>query len=139
MGFGWRRAVWLHARFTILLVGIGGLVLLIGSAPTRNLGGSSGIRAMWLACGLTVLASAVAALPVTLAAIRPRKEQLVTVLMGSMALRLALVVVLAVAAVLAGSVERKPFLLWIAFSYLALLPLDTWYALQFPKQFKTDS
>lgn len=139
MGLGWRHAVWLHARFTLLLVGNGGLILLIGAAPTRHLGGSSGIRAMWLACGLTVLASTVGALPVTLARRSPRKEQLVTVLMGSMALRLCLVVVLAVATVLAGSIERKPFLLWIALSYLALLPLDTWYALQFPKQFETDS
>ena len=94
---------------------------------------------MWLACGLTVLASAVGALPVTLARLRPKKEQLVTVLFGSMALRLFLLVALAAATALAGAVEPKPFLLWIALSYLALLPLDTWYTLQVPKHFDTDA
>ena len=94
---------------------------------------------MWLGCGLTVLASSVGALPVTLGRLRPQKEHLVSVVFGSMALRLFLLVALAAATLFAGAVAPKPFLLWIALSYLALLPLDTWYALQFPKQLDPDS
>lgn len=90
---------------------------------------------MWVACGLTVVASTIAALPITFAAVRPRREQLVTVLLGSMLLRMGLVVVLALAVLLVADLERKPLLLWVAISYLGLLPLDTWFALQHPKRF----
>lgn len=135
MGSGWRSAVRLHVRFTLLLVGLAAALALIGYAPTVNLGGPLGIRAMWVACGLTALASSLAALPVTLARLRPDRTKLVAVQLGSLALRMALVVLLAGAVLLSGAVDRKPFLLWVAISYLVLLPLDVWYALEHSKQF----
>lgn len=83
---------------------------------------------MWMAAGVNVLASSVAALPITIARIHPRRERVVSVLMGSLALRVALVVVLGGAVLLTGELARRPFLLWVAVIYLALLPVDTLYA-----------
>jgi hypothetical protein len=52
-----------------------------------------------------------------------------------MALRMAATVLLALAVVLAGEVDEKPFLLWVAIGYLLLLPIDTLYALTHSKSF----
>lgn len=134
-GSGWGRAVWLHLRFTGLLIGVAAAIVLIGYAATIERGGREGIRAMWLAVGVNVLASTLAALPITIARIRPRRERLIAVLMGSLALRLALVAVLATAVVLTGRLDRRPFLLWVALAYLALLPVDTLYARRHTRDF----
>lgn len=134
-GVGWRQAVGLHVRFAIVLVGVAALLGLIGRLPTSRLGGSSGVEAMWLALAVDIVASALAGLPITFARVHPRKEQLVAVSLGSMALRMALVVVLALAVVLAGEMHRKAFLIWVALGYLALLPVDILYALKHSKSF----
>ncbi len=134
-GSGWGRAVWLHLRFTGLLIGVAAAIVLIGYAATIERGGREGIRAMWPAVGVNVLASTLAALPITIARIRPRRERLIAVLMGSLALRLALVAVLATAVVLTGRLDRRPFLLWVALAYLALLPVDTLYARRHTRDF----
>jgi hypothetical protein len=90
---------------------------------------------MWIAMGVNVLASSVAALPITIARIRPRRERLVTVLMGSLALRMALVAALAAGILLTGELDRRPLLLWVAMGYLALLPVDTLYAQRHARSF----
>jgi hypothetical protein len=90
---------------------------------------------MWMALALDVVASSLAGLPITFARIHPHKDQLVAVSMGSMALRMAATVLLALAVVLAGEVDEKPFLLWVAIGYLLLLPIDTLYALTHSKSF----
>jgi hypothetical protein len=90
---------------------------------------------MWMALAIDVVASSLAGLPITFARVHPRKEQLISVSLGSMALRMALVVLLALALVLAGTVHEKAFLLWVAIGYLVLLPIDTHYALRHSKSF----
>ena len=47
----------------------------------------------------------------------------------AMVVRLAVVVVLGVAAVLSGVLARQPLLLWIAIAFVALLPLEVRLAL----------
>ena len=47
-----------------------------------------------------------------------------------MAVRFAVVIVLGTAAALSGEVERMSLLLWIAISYVALLAVDTRYAVK---------
>jgi hypothetical protein len=46
-----------------------------------------------------------------------------------MAVRFAAALALALAGALSGRFERGPFLLWVAISYMALLTVDTRYAL----------
>lgn len=134
-GVGWRQAVGLHLRFTVVLVGAAALLGLIGRLPTARLGGSSGVEAMWAALAIDAVASSLAGLPITFARVHPRKEQLIAVSLGSMALRMGLVVLLALSVILAGELHEKAFLLWVAVGYLALLPMDTLYALRHAKSF----
>lgn len=130
-----RQAAGLHARLTILLVGIAGAMALLGFVPTRRFGGEEAIQAMWAALGVTVVTSSLAALPVTVARIRPRRENLINVLLGSLVLRMALVVLLGAATVLSGVFAVKPLLLWIGISYLVLLRVDTLYAARYARSF----
>jgi hypothetical protein len=48
----------------------------------------------------------------------------------AMAVRLAVVIVLGLAAALSGEVARSPLLLWLAITYLALLPLEVKLAIE---------
>lgn len=130
-----RHAAGLHARLTILLVGVAGAMALLGYFPTLRFGGEAGVQAMWAALGVTVVTSSLAALPVTVARIRPRRETLVNVLLGSLVLRMALVVLLGASTVLSGFFDAKPLLLWIGISYLILLPIDTLYAARYARSF----
>ncbi|MGH9465249.1 MAG: hypothetical protein ACRD0X_06345 [Thermoanaerobaculia bacterium] len=134
-GRGWWQGVWLHLRFTGLLIGVAAALAVVGYLPTHRRGGAQAIQAMWQAVGLNVVASSLAALPITIARIRPRRESLITVLMGSLALRMVLVAALAVVALLAGQPAERPFLLWVAVGYLVLLPLDTLYAQRHARNF----
>ena len=85
---------------------------------------------MLLACGVSFVGSAVGALPIATAGAGgaggglegPRR------LTASMVLRLLVVAVLAGAVLWLVGPERKPFLLWLAISYLVLLVADTGFA-----------
>lgn len=134
-GRGWRRPVWLHLRFTGWLVGVAAAVVAVGYAPTLKRGGAAAIQAMWEAVALNVVASSLAALPITFARLRPQRDRLVTVLLGSLVLRMGLVAMLAAAVLLAAAPAGKPFLLWIALAYLVLLPVDTLYAQRHARTF----
>ncbi len=134
-GDGRVRAVWLHLRFTGILMGVAAALAAVGYLPTLERGGVAGIQAMAWAAGLNVLASSIAAVPITRAGLRPRRERLVGVLLGSLALRLTLVLALAGAVLVAGGVARRPFLLWVGLFYLALLPVDTRYAQRHARSF----
>jgi hypothetical protein len=48
----------------------------------------------------------------------------------AMVVRLAVVVVLGLAAALSGEISRQPLLFWIGAAYLALLPLEVKLAIQ---------
>jgi hypothetical protein len=47
-----------------------------------------------------------------------------------MVVRLAVVIVLGLAAALSGEIARSPLLLWLAITYLALLPLEVKLAIE---------
>ena len=117
-----------YLRFLVWAVAIGAALVLLGYPATRRLGGEDAIPAMIAGCCIGVLASAVGALPVFFSR-RDAKDALVGMLL-SMAIRLAGVVVLGLAAGLSGWFEIRPLLIWIAFGYVATLPLDVRYAVR---------
>ena len=80
-------------------------------------------------CGISLIASLLGAIPLALgkAVDAQSKMQLSFV---STALRLGLVVLLGVTATLSGRFDRTPLLLSLAASYLALVAVDTGYALR---------
>ena len=51
-------------------------------------------------------------------------------LLGAMAVRFGVAVVLAVAAVLSGLFPNAPLLVWVAAGYGVLLIVETWYAVK---------
>lgn len=115
-------------RYLVFLAALAGLTLFlaaIGYLPTRSAAGAEGVVAMLLACGASLVGSAVGAVPIALA--RTPEESLKR-FTASMALRLLVVAVLAGAALWFLTPARRPFLLWLAISYLVLLVADTRFA-----------
>ncbi len=131
-----------YLRFLALAAAAAALLGAAGWLPTRNLADGGGLAAMGAALALCWLASAFGGMPVLLAetanaaaGAAPRLP--VVVALGSMGVRLAVVVGLALAAALSGLVATTPLLVWTALGYLGLLAVDTAYVLGLAKTTKT--
>jgi len=123
-----RRAAAGYLRFLAWSVGLVALAFAAGYLPTRAWVDGLARRAMLAGCAIGLLASWLGAVPVALAAARePKGGQ--QVVFGAMALRLAVVILLALPAALSGWFARGPLLVWVAISYTVLLAVDTRYAL----------
>ncbi len=80
---------------------------------------------MLAGCGVSLMASLVGAVPVFRSQARTTKPTLaMTPHLAAILLRMATVAALAVVVVLRGRYQTVPFLLWVAISYLAFLPID---------------
>jgi hypothetical protein len=115
-----------YLLFLAALAGVTVLVLAAGYRPTRALAGEAALEAMFLACGVCLAGSAVGGVPIALA--RAGGPEALKRFIGSMALRLAVVALLALLVLLLLAPARKPFLLWLALSHLVLLVADTGFA-----------
>lgn len=111
------------------------LLVLLGWLPTGRLAGADGVAAMLAACAIGLVGSLVGGLPVALAARadrsapsgRPATPPVFRAMAGT-GLRFAVVVALVAAVGLSGRLPLRPLLVWTAISYLALLAVDTRYA-----------
>ena len=114
-----------YLTFLAAVAGVTVVMVLVGYWPTRSLGGEPAVVAMWFACGVSLVASAVSGLPI----VRARSGGLSAfkLFVASIVLRLFTVAVGGVAVAMGAGLEPKPFLLWLAISYLALLVVDTAY------------
>lgn len=119
-----REFAWFVA--VVLAVAVG--LCLLGYWPTRRLGGEPALLAMPLAVAVTAIGSIVGGLPVLLA--RASGDVKPHVVLLSMLVRLFAVVALAALVLLSTSVSLTPFLLWLAIGYVALLVVDTGYAMR---------
>lgn len=138
-----RRYLGFLAAATLVAAAVGAL----GVPFTRAAAGSAGVEAMVAALGVCWVSAALGGLPIVVAARRAATRQaatrqlttqgsatrgaamaMLTAALAAMALRLAAVVAGAVLVALAGAVPRGPFLAWIGIGYLALLVVETWYA-----------
>ena len=116
-------------RYLLFLAALAGLTLVllaVGYLPTRSLAGEAALPAMLLACAVSFVGSAVGGVPIA----RARESGLegLKLFTASMVLRLLVVAALAGAVIWFLAPERKPFLLWLAISYLVLLAADTGFA-----------
>jgi hypothetical protein len=118
-----------YLRFLAWVAGVALLIALVGALPTRRLGGDEAIPAMIAGCVIGALASAAGGIPVARGRKATDPAGRLNAMLFSMLLRLVVVVGLGAAA-LAGGFERKPLLLWIGISYLALLAVDVRYAVK---------
>jgi hypothetical protein len=124
-----KRAGGGYLRFLAWVAAVSVLILLLGYVPTRHLGGSAAVPALFAGCLIGAVASALGGLVIALRRGAAPADRVNAVLISMLA-RLAAVVALGAAAVLSGQLDRKALLLWITISYSALLVVDTWYAMR---------
>ena len=111
-----------YAKFLLLLLGLTSLLMVLGLAATRRLGGAEAVTAMFWGCGLSLLASAVGGLPQVLGGRSLQKSGALD--LGSLALRMGITLLGLLAILLSTDISRRAFLLWVAISYLVLLIAD---------------
>ena len=110
-------------RFLALAFGVVLVLCAVGVVPTRRLGGSDAVPAMFAGCAISLMSAALAGLLlVTSAAPTPEARMQRSFL--AMVVRLAVVVGLGAAAALSGMFATQPLLFWIGTAYVALLPLE---------------
>lgn len=122
-----------YLRFLVWAAVVAAVAAAVGWWPTRRLAGEGALPAMLVGCAVSLIASAVGAIPVALsrqAAAVPTPAARLQAMLASMGLRFGVVLALGVAASLLGGLARGPLLIWIAIGYLALLAVDTWYAVR---------
>jgi len=117
-----------YLLFVAIVAGVSVALCLIGFWPTRRLGGEPALFAMPFAIGVAAFGSIVGGIPVLLA--RSSGDVKPHVVLVSMLVRLFVVVALAALVLLSASFALPPFLLWLAAGYLALLVVDTGYAMR---------
>ena len=123
-----RSATSLYTRFLGMAVAVIAALCVVGIVPTRRLAGDEGLQGMFAGCAIGFISAASAGLMlVTVTGDSPEAKLKRSFL--AMVARLAAVVVLGVAAVLTGMFAISPLLLWIAITYMALLPLEVRLAL----------
>ena len=112
-----------YARFLTVAVAIVLVLCAIGWVPTRRLAGADAVAAMLAGCAISLISAAVAGwLLIVVGAETPEARMQRGFL--AMVARLAVVVVLGMAAALSGELARQPLLFWIGTAYVALLPLE---------------
>ncbi len=116
-----------YLGFLKLALAIFAVFLAVGYLPTERLAGESGLTAMVAGCGVSLVGSVAGTLPFLLSGSRTQTETLPAV-MGSIALRLAVVIALATGVAWSGAFAVKPLLVWVAISHAGLLVADTRYA-----------
>jgi hypothetical protein len=121
-----------YLRFLGWAVAVSALIAILGYVPTRRLAGEGAAPSMLAGCLLGLLASAAGGIAVLRSRRRsaPTPAQRLQAMVAAMGLRAATLAVFGTATALSGWFEKGPLLLWIAISYLALLAVDTWYAVK---------
>ena len=137
-----------YLRFAGLSLAVMALLVALGWIPTRRWAGAEAIPALLVGCGVSLAAALVGGLVIVRTGANGRAgaeaagaevgsrgasgaegPQALFSALKAMGLRLVVLLGLATAAALSGAVALKPFLLWTGISYLALLPVETRYAL----------
>ncbi len=115
-----------YLTFLAAVAGVTVVMVLVGYWPTRSLGGEPAVVAMWFACGVSLVASAMSGLPIVWA--RQSGLPAFKLLVASIVLRLLTVAAVGVAVAFVAGPEWKPYLVWLAISYSVLLAVDSTYA-----------
>lgn len=118
-----------YLRFLVWATVVTAAVALVGYLPTLRLGGEGAIPAMIAGCVVGLIASLAGGVPVALGrGAGPGAAH--QTMMLAMAVRFMAALVLGLAVALSGLFAVRPLLVWIAILYVALLVVDTWYAVK---------
>ncbi|HKV06630.1 MAG TPA: hypothetical protein VJ725_00740 [Thermoanaerobaculia bacterium] len=118
-----------YLRFLVWATVVTAAVALLGYLPTQRLGGEGAIPAMLAGCVVGLLASLAGGAPVALGQ-RAGPAAAHQTMMLAMAVRFVAALALGLAVALSGLFAVRPLLVWIAIAYVALLVVDTWYAVK---------
>lgn len=119
-----------YRSYALLLLALFGLALVLvipGYGVSRNIGGSEAVAGMFWACGLCLVAAALGGLPLLVASRSPQETG--TLALGSLAIRMGVTLLGALAITLGTQVPRTPFLLWLVVCYLVFLIADVLFLL----------
>lgn len=116
-------------RFFLVSLAAACLTAGVGYLPTVRIAGDGAAVAMLAGCGVCLLGSWASAVPM-LTAKKVSGGAGVQAVMGSMAVRFAVVLAGVLVIALSEIVVRGPFLIWTGISYLVLLVPDTWFLLR---------
>jgi hypothetical protein len=118
-----------YARFLGLAAAIVIGLCAAGWLPTRRLAGADAVAAMIAGCVISLLSAALAGGLLVAVSADTGQARMQRGLLA-MFVRLAVVLVLGVAAALSGEFSRSPLLFWMATAYVALLPLEVRMAIK---------
>jgi hypothetical protein len=112
-----------YARFLGQAAAIVIGLCVVGWLPTQRLAGPRAVSAMVAGCVISLLSAALAGwLLIVVSGDTPQARMQRGFL--AMIVRVAVVLVLGIAAALSGEFARSPLLFWMATAYVALLPLE---------------
>lgn len=117
-----------YPKFLLLLFALTLLLLVLGIASTRRLGGEEAVTAMYWGCGLSFVASAMSGLPQVMRNRWPQANA-GNLVLGSLAIRLGTTLLGILAILLSTEISKPAFLLWVVISYLILLIADVSFLL----------
>lgn len=112
-----------YVRFLGLATGLAVVLCAVGYLPTRRLFGADAVGSMVAGCGISLVAAALAGWLLTAVGAETPEARMQRGFLA-MVVRLAVVVVLGLAAALSGKFVRAPLLFWMATAYVVLLPLE---------------
>lgn len=111
------------------IVGVGLLLAAVGLWPTWRFGGRPAVVAMLAGCGVAMIATLVGGLVLGQAAGKVATER-ATWAMAAMVVRFLAALFVGGLIAFAGWFESGPFLLWLAIGYVALLAVETTFAIR---------
>ena len=116
-------------------LGVAGLVGLIGYFPTVRLAGPEAFGAMLAGIAISLVAGCLGAVPIGLVGSDDPVRTPPAILMAT-AIRFVVVMALTAPMVLTGWFPRPVLGLWVGISYLAMLVVDSIYAVQVVRHMK---
>jgi len=125
------------------MIGVSTAALLLGALlgylPTRRWCGPGTVTIIALGCGASWISSCAGAVPLAMSGAGKRGNAAIA-MMAATAVRFAVVLLLTVGLVFGTSIDRTPLVVWVAVSYLWVLPFETAAAVRLVKRFaKTSS
>lgn len=117
-----------YGTFVASAAGLTLLLIALGVWPTSRLAGPEALGALVVGCFVGFAACALSTLPAAL--MEPTPGNAVLLSLAGIGIRFGVVAVAAVVLVLTSGLPTAPLLIWIGFSYLALLPLETRFILR---------
>ncbi len=112
-----------YLSFLALTVGIVVALLAVGQFPTRRWAGDAAVLAMVAGCSISFIAALLGTVPVILARGQAAPNTVPAVML-SIAMRLGVVILLAITAMWSGWFENGPLLVWLVLSHAVLQVAD---------------